>query len=171
VALAQFAHWADRVANWLHLRRMASIRVAFALLLVLLAATAAKVVPAYRSEALLKAAAAEAAARAAGLDQEEIAAEIRGKAAALGVLEAAAPGAVKVARTAHAGNGVCAVRLAYSRKLSLYGLATLRLRTDAEVVRWFAPREQEPEIAEAPHETAEVEPPPHQPHKGSGTAS
>jgi len=163
VALSRLALWAGKAAGWLHLRGRAPYSAAFALLLALLAAAAAKVVPAYRSEELVKSGAAEAAARAADLDQDEIAAEIRKKAAEIGVREAAAPGAVRVSRTARAGNGVCAVRLAYSRRVSLYGLATLRLRTDAEVVRWFAPRETEPEKADAPRGDAEGEPPHQQP--------
>jgi len=42
--------------------------------------------------------------------------------------------------------------------MSLYGLASVRLRTDAEVVRWFMPNETEPEKPDdAPHETEEEE--------------
>jgi len=121
--------WAPRLAG-----------AASVLALALLAAAAARIVPARRSDMRLRGAAAAAAARAAALDEEGIVAEIRGKAAEYGIPEAAAPGAVRAFRAGGGwagGGGVCAVRLTYSRRVDLYGLASVRLRTDAEIVRAF----------------------------------
>jgi hypothetical protein len=121
------------------------------------AAPAATLAPARLADARLKEAAAEVAARAAGLAQEEVVALIRGKAAELGIPEAAAPGAVAASRASDGLVGACAVRLRYSRRVGLCGLASMSLDTDAEVVRLFVVPPAGPEAPGTPQEGGEAE--------------
>jgi hypothetical protein len=103
-------------------------------------ALAARLAPARTSDARLRSAAAGIAAGAARLTQEEIVAAVREKAIECGVPEAAAPGAVAASRASSGGAGVCAVRLKYSKRVDFYGVTSVRLDTDAEIVRLFAAR-------------------------------
>lgn len=104
------------------------------LVLILLGATGFKVVPVLFSNHEFVKGSEEIAGRAALLTQQNIELQIREKAQDLGIREALEPGAITVTRTTGSGNGVCTVRLAYTRKVDLFGVTSLEIKTTEEKV-------------------------------------
>ncbi len=103
------------------------------LVLVVLGATGFKVVPVmFTNHELLKYAE-EVATRAAVLTKENIELQIRQKAKELEIVEALEPGAIVVTRTQRGGEGgTCRVALSYTRKVDLYGVTTIEIKTEEE---------------------------------------
>lgn len=104
------------------------------LVLILLVATGFKVVPVLYSNHEFVKVSEEIAGRAALLTQQNIELQIREKAQDLGIREALEPGAIVVTRTAGSGNGVCTVRLTYTREVDLFGVTSFEIKTNKEKV-------------------------------------
>ena len=99
-----------------------------------------KIVPVYYSNNKLIEAAGEYAQRGS-LSQETVMELILEKAREWGIPEALAPGAVKVSKVDKSSrDGVCTVRLSYTREIDLFGLATLKLPTDKEFAKEYMKR-------------------------------
>lgn len=101
------------------------------LVLIILGAVAFKVVPVFFSNQEFVRSAEEIAGRAAVLSQDNIALQIRNRAQELGIPEALEPGAVTVVKSG-AGQGTCRLTLNYKRKVDLFGVTTLDIKTERE---------------------------------------
>jgi hypothetical protein len=113
------------------------------LVAVLLLAVGLRMLPAHRSNAKLIDAAEAIAARASSASEEDIQEQIRAAARSLNVPEALGLHAISVARVVRppredgAQTGMCMVRIRYTRRISIYGIAKIRLDTDREIAKAF----------------------------------
>ncbi len=104
------------------------------LVLIILGAVGFKVVPVLFTNHEFVKASEEIAGRAAVLTQQNIELQIREKAQDLGIHEALEAGAIEVSRTGGTGNGICTVRLNYTRKVDLFGVTSFEIKTEKEKV-------------------------------------
>jgi hypothetical protein len=110
---------------------------------VLLLVIGLRLLPAHRSNARLIDAAGAIAAGASSASEEDVQERIRAVARSLDIPEALEPHAIRVARaarrTVEGGSqiGMCTVRIKYTRRISIYGIAKISLTTDREIAKAF----------------------------------
>ncbi|HOD33390.1 MAG: hypothetical protein BWY56_00911 [Acidobacteria bacterium ADurb.Bin340] len=107
------------------------------LVLVVLGAVAFKVVPVVFSNQEFVRSAEEIAGRAATLSQDNITLQIQKRAQDLEIMEALEPGAVTVVKSG-GGQGTCRLSLNYVRKVDLFGITTIDIKTNKEKAIPFA---------------------------------
>ena len=123
-----------------HHARLGGVKVNFLITLVVVACLgllALKIVPVYYSNNKLVEAAGELALRGR-LSEETIRELILEKARERGIPEALEPGAVRVSKVDQSStDGVCTVRINYTREIDLFGVATIKLPTDKEIAKAY----------------------------------
>jgi len=113
------------------------------LMALLLLAIGLRMLPAHRSNVKLIDAAESIAARASSVSEEDIKEQIKTAARSLNIPEALGLHAISVARVVRppredgAQTGMCTVRIRYTRRISIYGIAKIRLATDREIAKAF----------------------------------
>jgi len=113
------------------------------LVAVLLLAVGLRLLPAHRSNARLIDAAGAIAAEASSASEEDVQERIRAVARSLDIPEALEPHAIRVARVARRTGedgskiGMCTVRVKYTRRINIYGIAKISLTTDREIAKAF----------------------------------
>ena len=103
------------------------------LVLGLLVAAGAKIVPVLYANNSLEDTANDLASKAGVLPVASLEAQLLDKAKELEIPEALAKGAMRVTLVGERMAGTCSVRLKYSRKVDLYGAYTLTITTDKTV--------------------------------------
>jgi hypothetical protein len=109
-------------------------------LLVMAAAIAGgvRVLPVLYGNYTLAEFAGEQAGKAGIFKLEGLEKELRSKAKDLDIPEALAPGAIAMTATGNpTEGGYCTVRLAYTRKVDLYGIYQLTLNTDEKITKQY----------------------------------
>jgi len=101
------------------------------LVLVVLGAVAFKVVPVVFSNQEFVRSAEEIAGRAATLSQDNITLQIQKRAQDLEIMEALEPGAITVVKSG-TERGTCRVSLNYVRKVDLFGVTSIEIKTEKE---------------------------------------
>ncbi|MCL1908312.1 MAG: hypothetical protein FWG12_02970 [Holophagaceae bacterium] len=110
------------------------------LLAAVLVAAGIKAIPAYLSNNKFISAVEEIAGRASNVTEGDIRAQILAKAKELKIAEAQEPGAIAVARTNPASEstqGMCTVRVRYTRNINMYGVTSIKLGVDKEIAKPF----------------------------------
>jgi hypothetical protein len=105
------------------------------LVLGLLVAAGAKIVPVFYANNSLEDTAADLASKAGVLPVASIEVQLQDKAKELEIPEALAKGAMRVTLVGERVAGTCTIRLNYSRKIDLYGVYTLTVTTDKSVMK------------------------------------
>jgi hypothetical protein len=101
--------------------------------LVMLGAVAAKIVPYWWSVDQLVSAADELASRAGQLGKETVAVQLKAKAGELELHEAMKPGAITVNMSGDGTTGTCVITLKFQRDIDLYGVTNVAWPTDKRI--------------------------------------
>lgn len=111
------------------------------LALIILAAAAWKVVPAFYGNNELVRSAEDLGSRAAFVTKANMEAQLRAKAVELEIPEAAAKGAVDVKILGDKNGGTCVITLKYKRTIDLYGIFSFPMDVDKTITRpWMDAR-------------------------------
>ena len=96
----------------------------------LMAAAAVQAVPVLYSNNEFSSALESIAARAGIIPQATIELQLKDKARELGITEALAPGAITVTKSGDNRDGICTIRLSYTRKIDFYGVYGFTMETN-----------------------------------------